>query len=57
MKTNIEKVIKIIKNRVKAGKHEFEYTSPNYVEDTAYNAGIKLTSAEIVFISDNIEKL
>ena len=51
--TKINKIVSYLR------KHQvdLDYCSPNYIADTAYDIGIKLTSAEIVYISDNIEKL
>ena len=46
--SKIGKVIRLLRqNKVKA-----KYCSPNYVADFAFNRGIKLSSEEIVYISD-----
>lgn len=57
MRTEVKNVIDKIKNRIETGKQKCEYVSPNYVEDVSIKMGITLTREEIVFISNNIEKL
>lgn len=53
MKTKITKIVLLIKK----AKINLDYCSPNLVSEIAYNHKIKLTSDEIVYISDNIENL
>jgi hypothetical protein len=53
MKTKILRIIKLI---VKS-KIDTDYCSPNFVADIAYSHKIKLTSDEVVYISNNIEIL
>ena len=57
MRTEFQNVIDKIKNRIETGKLEDEYVSPNYVEDISIKMGITLTREEVVYISNNIEKL
>ena len=53
MKTKIQKIVKLILQ----SKIKLDYCSPNFVADIAYLHNINLTSNEVVYISDNIEKL
>lgn len=49
----IRKVVKLLKMHVE----DLDYISPNYVADVAFSNNVKLTSEEVVYISDNLEDL
>lgn len=48
MRDNVLEVLNLLHDE----EHEAEYVSPNYVASYAAKAGIKLTSDEVVMISD-----
>jgi hypothetical protein len=50
------KALKVIK-LIKLTDIESDYVSPNFVADIAYSNKVKLTSDEIVYISDNYDML
>ena len=48
---------KEVASKIKKRNIDLDFCSPEYVASIAYNSGLELTSDEVVYISDNIEKL
>jgi hypothetical protein len=53
---NYLKALKVIR-LIKLTDIESDYVSPNFVAEIAYNNKVKLTSDEVVYISDNYDNL